>query len=309
MNVASKDVLSGRKIVARFLATSFLALLMIVADQEIEMADQVRHKLSLLVVPMTYVAQLPSQIFDATRGFVRSKDELLAETRKLEDTLVKVRGQIEQNDALLKENARLKDLLGMRYVANQEAQVAEVINTASIPFVDRILLDKGALDGVKPGQGVFDANGVVGQITRVDSSTSIATLLTDSRIWVATRVQRTGVLAVVHGVGDGTSLLGIQHMPADAELAPGDLLVTAGDGGVFPPGLPVGEVISVDRSSGGGLLEAQARSKARIAQYRSLLIFAGGRIELPSAKRNRIDEDDEGARPAVYGREGVREEL
>lgn len=267
----------------RFLASLALGAAFVAVDHNTQVLGEARARLAAYVVaPISMVAQLPTTVADAGNDYLKTRERLIGEKHDLSERLVLIEGDLKRNAQISAENARLRALLGLEQVARRSATVAEVINTSSIPFVDRVQLDKGRFDGVRNGQGVFDTEGVVGQVTRTDARTSVVTLLTDPRIWVSARVLRTGQLAVVQGDPADSRRLKVHFVPADADLRAGDLLVTAGDGGVFPPGLPVGEIGLVRKQTGHAFLEASAAPTGRISQHRLLLVYKETPIQVPN---------------------------
>lgn len=273
----------ARGIFIRFAAALILAAALIAADVRQSAFDGVRRQLALIVVPLRGAAQLPIKAIAAGGDFLSSRAALVDERNQLQTRLLKLEGRLARLDFVTGENRRLRELLRAKAAMRDDTEVAEVINTASLPFAERMLLDKGARDGLAAGQGVFDLAGVVGQITRVDADGSQVILLSDARMWTATRVARNGLLAIARGSGDGKGLLNLQFIAGDADVRVGDELLTDGGGGAFPPGLPVADVISVRRIPGAAFLRAQARPRARFAQNRALLVFTGGQAPPRSA--------------------------
>lgn len=275
--------MKGRWLVPRFLASLALGVAFVTVDHNTSVLGSARAWLGGHVVgPIAAVAHLPAHLRDGASDFLKTRDRLIEEKDDLSARLLRDQGEMRRNAQISAENNHLRNLLGLDLVARRDALVAEVINTASIPFVERVQLDKGRFDGIRNGQGVFDPDGVVGQVTRTDARTSVVTLLTDPRIWVSARILRNGQLAVVQGDPAGSRRLKVHFVPADADLQAGDVLVTAGDGGVFPSGLPVGRIELVRKQTGHAFLEASARPTGRITQHRALLVYKEAPIQVPN---------------------------
>ncbi len=267
----------------RFLASIGLGIGCVAADYNTRVLGDVREFLSGAVVsPIAAIARLPSQLADTTSDFIKSRDQLIVEKNQLAQELLKIESELHRNGQLNLENRRLRGLLKLRQEAHPDGEVAEVINTSSLPFVDRVQLDKGSYDGVRNGEGVFDREGVIGQVTRTDAHTSVVTLLTDPRIWISTRVMRNGLLAVVQGDPAGSRLLKVHFVPGDGDLQVGDLLVTAGDGDVFPSGLPVAQITDVSKRTGRAFLEATAKPTGKVSQHRLLMVYKSSPLEAPN---------------------------
>jgi rod shape-determining protein MreC len=114
-------------------------------------------------------------------------------------------------------------------------------------FSRKLVVDKGVADGLKAGQPVMDAVGVVGQITRVFPATAEVTLITDKEQSVPVQILRNGLRGVAYGgVEPGT--LDLRFMASNADVNQGDVAVTSGLDGVYPAGLPVATVARVERN-------------------------------------------------------------
>jgi rod shape-determining protein MreC len=142
---------------------------------------------------------------------------------------------------------RLRELLDMSRRVEVKSIAADILYNAPDPFARKVILDRGAQQGVEAGLAVVDAKGVVGQVTRVHPVQSEVTLLTDRNQSIPVSVLRNGVRGVLFGSGQGG--LEMRFVLADADVREGDQLVTSGLDGVFVPGLPVAKVVGVDRAS------------------------------------------------------------
>ncbi len=123
--------------------------------------------------------------------------------------------------------------------------VASILNVDLDPFRQRVLLDKGALDGVFVGQAVLDGEGIFGQVTNVNAGTSEVILITDAEHAIPVQSNRSGVRTIAVGTGDPNKL-SLPFVTVESDLKPGDLLLSTGMGGVFPPGYPVAQVTKVE---------------------------------------------------------------
>ena len=153
---------------------------------------------------------------------------------------------------------------------------ADILYNAPDPFARKVILDRGAQQGVEAGLAVVDAYGVIGQVTRVHPIQAEVTLLTDRNQSIPVSVVRNGVRGVLYGVGRG--LLEMRHVLADVDIQPGDQLVTSGLDGVFVPGLPVATVTRVNRDQ-----DAFARIECEplAAIERSVQVLVIGRAAYP----------------------------
>ena len=127
----------------------------------------------------------------------------------------------------------------------------------------RLLLNRGAANGVFRGQAVLDDKGLIGQTTHVGPWSADVIMITDPEHGVPVRIERTGLRTIAVGAGDTTSLA-LPYLPANADVKAGDLLVTSGLGGVFPEGFPVARVTEVHRDAVQPLAQVRAAPLAHV---------------------------------------------
>ena len=139
------------------------------------------------------------------------------------------------------------------------------------PFSRRIVINKGTRDGVLVGQSLIDSNGIMGQVMTAGPVSSNALLITDPSHSIPVQVNRNGLRSVAVGTGS-LNLLELSHIPNNADVRVGDLLVTSGLGGRFPSGYPVGRVVSVERDSGQPFTRVRVKPSARLERNREVLL-------------------------------------
>ena len=166
---------------------------------------------------------------------LREKADLL--TRKLEETSV-----------LKDENERLKDLLGFRKSIPYTTVPAQVIGRDPTNWSNSLIINKGLSDGVKPNKAVLSPRGLVGRVLEVGRRSSKILLITDPNSKVGSLIQRNRQGGVVVGRPDGRCRM--IYIALDSDVAPGDKVITAGFGSIFPKDIPIGEVVKVDKESG-----------------------------------------------------------
>jgi rod shape-determining protein MreC len=142
------------------------------------------------------------------------------------------------------ENARLRALLNFVPEPETKYLSARVIGDQGGAFVRSILLAAGAAEGVRKGQAAMTGEGMVGRVVGVGQRSSRVLLLTDINSRVPVLVGEARHHAML--VGDNSALPDLLYLADDAQLAVGDYVVTSGNGGVFPPGLPIGRVAAVE---------------------------------------------------------------
>ena len=143
------------------------------------------------------------------------------------------------------ENQRLRRLLALRERLPLRTLPGEVIGRETGGWARSVTVNRGVGDGVSTQMPVVVPDGLVGRVVRVRPGNSVVQLLNDPSSTVGALVQRTRTAGLVEGDSGGT--VRFKFMARDgAGIAPGDLIVTSGLGNVFPGGLPVGRVASIE---------------------------------------------------------------
>lgn len=203
---------------------------------------------------------------------------LYTEIGRLRKENMRLRQEVEglsRETATLREQAtaaqRLGRLLDLRGQMANRSLAAQVIGRDASRWFGTLLVDRGSRDGIRRNMAVVTADGVVGRVIEVTLMASRVLLVVDSRSAVGVVLQRSRDLAVVEGRSD--RILHLKYLPRTAELLPGDLVITSGQGGVFPKGLVVGRITRVTREEGELLLEADVEPAAQLDRLEEVLIL------------------------------------
>lgn len=178
----------------------------------------------------------------------------------LEEALAQFQSELVELRELASDYQRLADLLQYRSTAlNQDTLAADVILLADPNSLLRtIVINRGARDGVAVGMPVVTRQGLVGRVMAVTANAARVLLITDPSSAVSGRLQTTRAQGSVVGQLGGT--LRMTFIPLDADVREGDLVITSGLGGNFPPDIVIGQVTSRRQFSFQGFQEAEVRS-------------------------------------------------
>lgn len=192
-------------------------------------------------------------------------------------TLQKQNVDLKQRLAALEEaklqNDRIAQLVAFAQAQNLQTVGGHVIGRPTDTRQQSILIDRGSSSGVKLGDSVIAAGGLVGQVVDVSAYDARVRLITDIESGVAVLVQRTRSNGIVRG-----SLDGLQLEFVDKKTLPvrGDVLITSGLGGVFPKGIVVGEVTGVSSTLTDLFPVVTVASRVDIAQIEEVLVLKAG---------------------------------
>ena len=250
---------------------ALLALGLIVLDKRYDQLSKIRRALSVVVYPLEIGVASPFRGWAWLRRSVTTRDTLRAENARLRAQLFDERFRLQRYAALEAENAELRGLRTSTAGVEAHPLVADIMDVDVDAFRERVLVDKGAADGVRVGQAVLDAHGVYGQVESVGEHTADVLMLSDATSAIPVMVNRTGLRTIAVGTGD-LGQLKLPYLPTTADVVKGDLLVTSGLGGTYPEGYPVGTVVGVKIDTVRSLADVEARTAARLDSSRELLI-------------------------------------
>lgn len=166
---------------------------------------------------------------------------------------------------------RLQGLLDLRDAYDLQSTAARIISGSSDSWSTTVSIDKGTSSGVNAGMPVTAASGVVGQVVESASASSRVRLLTDENSSISAMIQSSRVQGMLNG--SVTGQLKLTLVGTDQQVSVGDVVVTSGLGGVFPKGLPLGEVTSVESSPGALELDIVVEPYSHAESYEEVLVI------------------------------------
>jgi rod shape-determining protein MreC len=229
--------------------------------------DAARHAVDVVEAPVGGVLSAPVRWTHSGADYVRGYFFAVSENRRLRVQLVQARATQDQLEAMRVENARLRAVLGIRTDPPLPHIAAATIAESRGPFANTRLADAGRDKGVTEGNPVVSEHGLIGRVVGVSDHVSRVLLLTDAESRTPVLLVRTNGRAILSGDGGGSPKLDFIRSTLDPKE--GDRVLTSGDGGVFPRGLPVG---TVARGLDGGWHVALDSDAAPI-DYVQILLF------------------------------------
>ena len=263
--------------------------MMILDHRETEFLNRVRQVASVIVYPLQVGVDQPFSAWRWASESLASRDALLDENARLKNELRNYDVRLQRMETLEAENDRLRAMLDSSHSVAVRLLVAEILSVDPDPYRQRFTINRGVLNGVYVGQALLDADGVVGQVDIVDALTSHAVLISDSNHGLPVAVNRTGLRSIALGTGE-TGLLNLPYLTNSADVQEGDLLVTTGLGGVFPPGYPVGRVTVVQRRPGQSFARVLAQPSAGLDRGREVLLVMNAEDVAQTAATNGLAE-------------------
>jgi rod shape-determining protein MreC len=201
-----------------------------------------------------------------------------AENETLRKDNERLSAALAQREEQRLENERLHYLLGLRDRSPEEHTLfARVIAISPTPLFRSVRIDRGSDDRVHVGAAVVSNSGVIGRVGAVGADWADVMLLVDANSSTDVLVQRTRARARVRGVGGDRDLgIKVEYLGRTEDVAPGDILITSGAGKIFPKGLRVGRVTSVERGAFGLYQAATVEPSADFRRLEEVMILLSG---------------------------------
>ena len=225
---------------------SILLLTFYIREGESGPIHSVRGAVSVVTTPVRVLGSLVATPFNAAgnvMGNLTASQETLSELREQNAELT---AQVAELSESKKTSERLESLLNLQSTYNLTSTAARIIGNSSDAWSRAVTIDKGTAAGFSCGMAVCNSGGVIGQIVEVSATTSTVQLITDEGSGVSAMIQSTRAQGMLQGQPDGS--LRLSYVSTESDVKVGDIVITSGIGGVYPKGLPLGTVSSVEKS-------------------------------------------------------------
>ena len=261
------------------------AIFLMVADTKFKLTQPLRAVIATALHPVQRALLVPAQLWTSASEYTWGMQRALANESGARRELALQAERSARVEQLLIENARLRALLELRPSVTVRSQVVEVLYDAPDPFSRKVIVDRGATQGVVLGSPVISEAGVLGQVTRVYPLSSEVTLLTDKDAAIPVLNVRSQARSAAYGSG-GSFGLELRFMAGNADVLVGDALVTSGIDGVYPAGIPVAKVLSVERKAESGFARILLTPAAVADGMRHVLVVEPVGLQLPPKPEN-----------------------
>jgi rod shape-determining protein MreC len=285
----------GPSPLSRLAFFGLLSLALLFTDTRYRYLENVRQVVAAALYPLQRAVQMPGEALAFVGTYFSSQRALVGDNAQLKQQLLADAPILQSFPQLAQENLRLRKMLAVESRFHGAATAAEVLYSGRDPFTQKIFVDKGDVAGVQPGQAVIDEIGVVGQVTRVFPYMAEVTLVTDKDHAVPVKVERSGVRSVMYGAGTGR-LPELRFLSPNAEIQPGDRLVTSGIDGTYPAGLAVAQVASVERETGQMFARVMCKPLAGVDASQHVLILGNTAAAMPRPEEPAEDAPRKGRR-------------
>lgn len=233
--------------------------------------DAVRSLLSTAIYPIQYVVNIPVKLAGSVNDAMTMRSYLLEENDRLREERLMLNSKLQRFEVLEAENNRLRKLFESSLKLRERVLIAELMAVELEPFKHQIRINKGQKEGAYDGQPILDATGIMGQIIHVSPFYSDVLLITDPNHSIPVEINRNGLRAIAVGTGQ-KNVLQLEHLPSNADIKQGDLIVSSGLGHRFPAGYPVGTVKDISLDPAEPFAKILVVPSARLESSREVLL-------------------------------------
>lgn len=199
----------------------------------------------------------------------------LINTRKeniqLRTTVATLKMENSRNKELLTTHGRLQKLLQFKQTTSRPVLAAQVVGLDPSGWFKSVIINKGKKSGLEVNMPVVNANGIIGKIVSLSSNYAKVLLIIDQNSAVDCLVQRSRDRGMVKGLSTETCKL--NYVVKSSDVAAADIVITSGLGGIFPKGIPVGEVLQVEDLSGQLFKDIEIRPAVNFSKLEEVLVI------------------------------------
>jgi rod shape-determining protein MreC len=255
-----------------FTVYAIMALLLMYFDQRQQWSVHLRYGLQTIAYPVQVVVSSPTNAWRWLAESFATRNTLSAENIRLHAQLRELQLAVLREQGLEAENAQLRGLNAALPPLVRKRLLAEVISVETNPLRQRLIINKGARDGVFVNQAAVDGQGILGQVASVGPWSAEVILLTDPEHALPVQIVRNQLRSIAVGSGNSGEIL-LPYLAVNSDVKSGDMLLSSGLGGVFPAGYPVARVIGVRRGANELLAQVRAEPLARPDRVRELMLI------------------------------------
>ena len=253
---------------------------LLAAEHHSSRLEQSRSLLSILIYPIQLLVSVPTKMIEQTYHSITTYSELKKEIKQLKEQQLIDSARLLKFESLESENIRLRILLENSFKLGEQVIIAEILSINLVSYDHIVVVNKGSRFGIKNKQPVMAAKGIVGQVIRSLPLSSEIMLITDPNHAIPVQVNRNGLRTIAVGSGQ-LNKMELPFLPNNADIVPGDLLVTSGLGGTFPQGYPVAIVNAIKAQPDKPFANIIATPTAELDRIREVLIVWSDSTPVP----------------------------
>jgi rod shape-determining protein MreC len=257
--------------VLRFLFLEIICVILMFLDHSAKIATPIRAAVSVVTYPLVKIIELPQAGYTFIKSITSNQAQLINENITLKQQLSQAQIDLLQLEVISQQNQELRQLLNTKQQLPLKTSAAFLINMNTEDNSQQVVINQGYNQGITINQTVLDLNGVAGQVYTVELESAHVILITNKNHAVPVEFLRTGTRTFIYGTGD-LETLSLPEIPQSADLQLGDILITSGNGGVYPRGLKVASITHILDSEDKSYRKAEAKPSADIKHMKQVLL-------------------------------------
>jgi rod shape-determining protein MreC len=238
----------GIPALAKLIACLLISMALMIIDFQIKSLDFIRNQVNFVLRPIELLMLLPTDLITNGSDYFTTRSTLEQENAALKLRQTELSLLANQAALLSVENQNLRNLLELQKKTSFKTIPVEVLFNPPNPISQRIVINRGQNQGLKLGSPIANDAGILGQVVRLFDNSAEVSLLEDRDFAVPVLVARNGLRAAVVGTGRGKHLE-LRYLPVASDLEVGDILLTSGVDGVYPPGFAVAVISKIERNT------------------------------------------------------------
>ncbi len=233
--------------------------------------ELVRGAFQTVTSPVRYLGSTVSAPFQGLGNIITNlttDQQTLSDLQEENERLQARNAELEEAEQTA---SRLQSLLDLQDSYSLQSTAARIISSSTDSWTSTVTIDKGSTSGLTVGMPIMASNGVIGQIIQCNPTTSVVRLVADESSSISAMVQSSRAQGMINGSATGQVTLDLIRTGQTVEV--GDVVVTSGLGGVFPKGLPLGRVTSVENNPGSLYLDIVVEPFAHTENNEEVLVI------------------------------------
>ncbi|MBT8535704.1 rod shape-determining protein MreC [Polynucleobacter paneuropaeus] len=249
-----------------------ISIALMLIDYRFKTLDPIRNNVNWVLRPLEYLMLTPRNVYQASTEYFTTRSTLEQENQIFKARQAELALLANQSEFLLIENQNLRQLMDLQKQVGFKTLPVEILFNPPNPISQRVVINRGNDDGLKLGNPIANDAGILGQVVRLYDHSAEVSLLEDRDFAVPVQVARNGLRAAVFGAGRGNSLE-LRYLPVASDLEVGDILITSGIDGVYPPGYAVAVISRIVRNVDKNSSNVFCVPIAAVNRYRQALAF------------------------------------
>ncbi|MBT8580798.1 rod shape-determining protein MreC [Polynucleobacter paneuropaeus] len=249
-----------------------ISIALMLIDYRFKTLDPIRNNVNWVLRPLEYLMLTPRNVYQASTEYFTTRSTLEQENQIFKARQAELALLANQSEFLLIENQNLRQLMDLQKQVGFKTLPVEILFNPPNPISQRVVINRGNDDGLKLGNPIANDAGILGQVVRLYDHSAEVSLLEDRDFAVPVQVARNGLRAAVFGAGRGNPLE-LRYLPVASDLEVGDILITSGIDGVYPPGYAVAVISRIERNVDKNSSNVFCVPIAAVNRYRQALTF------------------------------------